>query len=163
MIEKDTVFIELPIGDWSKDYGGVCDRYIFKSNMNVESIREIHYLSERYNLIIKDFYKNKELEHIFNRINTPYKINDLYEYIQDEKRYVPINTKSIALLWSYILMKTSEILLKENKDNYPFSIINKEVLKMELLNIDSIVFYGRDSLGRHIFNPGGEYIVENIY
>lgn len=134
--------IEFPIGDWSNDGHGKCDYYIVNSNKPVEEVREVHFkIAKRTGIIIaniccqeKGISLDDPILKQFNELG--YRLDEEGDesYI-DDGMYYP-SSKEIVRMWLFLLMKTDG------------------TLRLEIVNIPMLPFYGYDDNFRHMETPG---------
>lgn len=143
----------LPIGDWSKDGHGECEKILIESDSSLEDIREAHFkIEEKTGIDIHEIANEYEdntmksdtcLEIIELGLDINNYLSEMYEELRkdnilDEKIYY-IESYGMGKLWVDLLNKTDKSLNIKICENKEIPIIH---------------FYGFDRKGRHIKTVG---------
>lgn len=140
----------LPIGDWSKDGHGECEKYLVETDKTMDDVREAHFnIKEKLGIDIHKFANEYEQNYITNEqclelvevglnINKYLSNNYVELTVKDlEKPYdYYIEAEEIAALWIDLL----------NKVDYKLNL----KLVGDENKIEMLAFYGFDEKKRHI-------------
>lgn len=124
------------IGDWSNDGHGNCEYFIVQSNKSVEEVREYHYQIKHVtgididNMCCKDNVISNDMYNLFIKLGFNFE-TDLD--INDEIHCDPV---LYVKLWIFLLQQVDK------------------TLKIEIVDIPMLQFYGFDNKGRHIEASG---------
>jgi len=134
--QKVGYLIEFPVGDWSADGHGRCDRYTVISQKPVQDIREAH------------FKASAILGFEIGDICREYEDNGLDDEVVaklDELGYAPKNTTF-----------DPEFLMSDDVVDVWVFLLNAvdSTLELERVKPSKVSFYGYDDQGRHLQVPG---------
>jgi hypothetical protein len=126
--------IEFPIGDWSGDGHGKCDKYLATTPLSVKEVREAHFAAPLFlgfdiGDICKDYHESEIDESILEKISS---VLPAWESESLE------GSESLFTLWISLL-----------------NLIDSRLMLTPVVDdAETINFYGFDDKGRHLNTPG---------
>jgi len=126
----------LPVGDWSDDGHGHCEKFLIRSNVPVEQVREAHYrIKDVTGIDIETVCAEYQKDTISREVLEKLKALEIpCECDPDE----PVSVDDMAKLWLALLQKADPSMQ----------------LEILLDGTPMLPFYGDDEKGRHIGQVG---------
>ena len=137
--KEGNYLIVFPIGDWSEDGHGKYHVYTISSKKPAAQVRDAHYKSA--DVVGFDLETIcKEYEESTIKLSTVKRLKELgygeFEESDTDKKKVYPTSEELVRIWAFILNKVDPD------------------LNLKIVDLPSIVFYGKDTKGRQVNNLG---------